>query len=251
MAWNIKPLTANLQQLIVPVHRQGYSFILVAALISLIITAGSTSLGLVGWAFTLLIAYMFRDPDRIAPVDDTAVVSPGDGMVHSVTESVPPEELGLGTAPLTCVRIDMRLLDVHIGRIPITGTVTYLKDSTAEEDVSDEDTALDDKSDGLTQGLLAMTITLNDGTTKIGLVQLSEQLSAGIIPLVKADSAVTAGQRSALARFGVGNSFELYLPASLTPHVLEGQRMVAGETTIGHVKTSAAKNKAAPEVAAA
>ena len=78
----------------------------------------------IGAAFALFCLYFFRDPDRVPPVRTGAVVAPADGRVVLVGPAVPPEELGLGSAPRWRVAIFLSVLDVHINRVPIDGVVT-------------------------------------------------------------------------------------------------------------------------------
>ena len=53
------------------------------------------------------------------------------------------------------------------------------------------------------------------------------------MPFVKEGDFVAVGQRVGLIRFG--SRVDVYLPRGTAPHVVKGQRIVAGETVLGIV----------------
>src|SRR5213076_2695367 len=65
--------------------------------------------------------FFFRDPDRLSPSDDDAVLSPADGRVlvagSAVADSSPP-------GSWQQVSIFLSPMDVHVNRIPASGRVT-------------------------------------------------------------------------------------------------------------------------------
>lgn len=68
-------------------------------------------------AFT---AFFFRDPTRVPPADEKLLVSPADGKVVDVVPS--PED-----AEGTLIGIFLSIMDVHINRAPLTGTVERIR----------------------------------------------------------------------------------------------------------------------------
>ncbi|NOZ43536.1 MAG: phosphatidylserine decarboxylase, partial [Alphaproteobacteria bacterium] len=114
----------NLPPIVSYFHREGHKFILGFAIVTLLFySLGVVFLGGIGVILTIWCAYFFRDPERVTPVKDGLVVSPADGVVQSVTPGVPPRELGLGDGLRTRVSIFMNVFDVHVNRIPVTGTI--------------------------------------------------------------------------------------------------------------------------------
>src|SRR3954464_12907428 len=65
--------------------------------------------------------FFFRDPDRASPAEDEIVLSPADGRVlvagDAVAAAAPP-----GTWQQ--VSIFLSPMDVHVNRVPVSGTVT-------------------------------------------------------------------------------------------------------------------------------
>src|SRR6185437_11681995 len=90
-----------------PVHPEGYPFIGGFALASLILFWIWSPLGWIGTVLTVWCALFFRDPVRVTPVREGIVVSPADGRVSMITNSIPPAKLGLGDRPLPRVSIFM------------------------------------------------------------------------------------------------------------------------------------------------
>jgi phosphatidylserine decarboxylase len=76
-------------------HSEGYKFIVIAAVITIILYNFSSFLGLIGLVLTIWVYYFFRDPERVIIEDDNYLVSPADGEVIKVEEVDGPKELGL------------------------------------------------------------------------------------------------------------------------------------------------------------
>jgi phosphatidylserine decarboxylase len=79
----------------------------------------------IGWTWTggillfvgAFVLYFFRDPERTAPSDPNAVVSPADGRVVEIVDE--PWE---GT-PGRRISIFLSVWDVHVNRAPVEGTI--------------------------------------------------------------------------------------------------------------------------------
>src|SRR5215831_18393477 len=100
-------IVTSIRSQLAPIHPEGYPFIGVFALASLVLFWVWSPLGWLATVATLWCAYFFRDPPRVTPVRDGIVVSPADGRVSRITNAVPPAELGLPAKPLTRVSIFM------------------------------------------------------------------------------------------------------------------------------------------------
>ena len=65
-----------------PVARAGYPFIFAGAFVTAILALLEFEIPtLLTLAATLGVCFFFRDPDRVVPADEKAVVSPADGKV--------------------------------------------------------------------------------------------------------------------------------------------------------------------------
>src|ERR1700676_2670071 len=118
-----------LRQILAPIHPDGWKFIAIAAVATIILFVLWPRAGWAGLIVTLWIAYFFRDPWRVTPTrpgltDSGLIVSPADGIVVSLGPAPPPAELDMGTAPLPPIGIFLNLFDVHVARAPIGGKLT-------------------------------------------------------------------------------------------------------------------------------
>ena len=219
------------------IHPEGRKFGLAATAISLFFLL-IVDWEIVGWPLLLLsigVFAFFRDPERVVPQADSAIVAPADGTVTQIEMVEPPLELriddgsgvaGLAAGPVTRVSIFMSVFDVHINRTPVGGTVrrvVYLpgKFMNADLDKASEENErqhiLIERGDGL----------------KIGFTQIAGLVARRIIPFVKPGDIVAKGQRVGLIRFG--SRVDIYLPAGTDPAVMIGQTTIAGETVIAEI----------------
>ena len=180
--------------------------------------------------FVLFCLYFFRDPERVPPGRLGAVLAPADGHVVSVAPAVPPVELGLGPTPRWRVGIFLSVLDVHVNRVPVDGTVTRI----AYRHGRFVNASLDKASDENERNALA--IQLPDGRA-IAVVQIAGLIARRIICSVREGDVVRAGARFGIIRFG--SRTDLYLPEGVRPLVTEGQTMIGGETVIADLTSAA------------
>ncbi len=189
-----------------------------------------------GVFFLLFCLYFFRDPERVAPGREGAVLAPADGHVVSVMPAVPPAELGLGDAPRWRVATFLSVLDVHVNRVPYDGVVTRI----AYRHGAYVNASLDKASDVNERNALA--IRLADGRT-MAVVQIAGLIARRIVCDVREGDAVRAGERFGIIRFG--SRTDLYLPEGVVPLVSEGQTMIGGETVMAEL---ARPEPASPDV---
>ncbi|MDE2238533.1 MAG: phosphatidylserine decarboxylase [Rhodospirillales bacterium] len=209
-----------------PPHKAGYPFIIggiVVAFIGLILWHALAWLGLL---FTLFCLYFFRDPERVPPPRKDVFVAPADGLVVSIEQAIPPAELGLAPEPRTRVAIFLSVLDVHVNRAPISGTVQKIAYHPGLFLSAAEDKASDDNE---RNSLLLRTPAGQD----VVVVQIAGLIARRILCEVTEGQPILAGQRFGIIRFG--SRTDLYLPEGCEPLVAVGQRMIGGETVIAEL----------------
>ena len=135
-------------------------------------------LGWVGIILTLWCVYFFRDPPRVTPTRDGLVVSPADGAVQLIEYALPPEEIALGSKPLTRISIFMNVFDVHVYRIPIAGKISQ----QAYRPGKFLNASLDKASEF--NECQCLRITTNEGAN-IGVVQIAGLIANRIETFVK------------------------------------------------------------------
>ena len=81
---------AQLRALIVPIHKDGYKFVAIAAAATAAAFFLSNTLGAIGSIATLALVFFFRDPRRFVPTQDDLIVAPADGAIISIGNAAPP-----------------------------------------------------------------------------------------------------------------------------------------------------------------
>ncbi len=216
----------SFQSVLAPPHPVGRPFLIGGAIAMLLGLLVGAWLFWLGAAFVLFCLYFFRDPERVPPIRPGAVLAPADGRVVSVMPVPPPAELGLGPAPRWRVAIFLSVLDVHVNRMPASGTVTRI----AYRHGKFVNASVDKASEHNERNALALR--LPDGR-EMAIVQIAGLIARRIVCQVREGDRVTAGSRFGIIRFG--SRTDLYLPEGVRPLVVEGQLMIGGETVIAEL----------------
>ena len=106
------------------IHPEGYKFLVIVIALTIFLYFFSSFLGLLGLFLSVWVYYFFRDPERISINDDNYLVSPADGLVLQVYETLGPKELGLENKKFNKVSIFMNVFDCHVNRTPCDGKVS-------------------------------------------------------------------------------------------------------------------------------
>jgi phosphatidylserine decarboxylase len=204
------------------IAREGYPLIFAAgALAAGAIFVGWTLVGNVLLFVTLAIAAFFRDPDRVIPDERGLIVAPADGKVVSITalrHNALMEDAG------TRISIFLSPLDVHINRMPVTGTVEEIRYQRGKfmAAYKDEASAQNEQN--------ALKIFAREGQ-RLGVVQVAGVLARRIVCHAKPGDTLKRGDRFGMIMFG--SRTDAYLPAGCSVEVVEGQKVRGGETILG------------------
>ncbi len=206
-----------------PIAVEGYPFIAVAAFVTVVVALlGWKILAVVALVVTLFIVYFFRNPERIVPEDELAVIAPADGKIIYVGLSR-EEHLD---AEVTKISIFMSVFNVHVNRAPISGRVI---DSFYHRgkfyDVRDERATFENERSGLVVESVA--------GKKIVVVQVAGLIARRIVCYLNKGDAMVRGERYGLIRFG--SRLDIYLPSDADLRVAVGEKTVAGETILGYL----------------
>lgn len=172
-------------------------------------------------ALLVFVTAFFRNPQRDIPADPKAVVSPADGKVIEIKPMDEPDFLK-GRCVRVCVF--MNVFNVHVNRVPLTGTVRKVQYFPGKFLVASLDKAseLNERNAVLIEGA---------GGVKVLVIQIAGLVARRIVSYVTAGDSVTKGQRFGLIRFG--SRLDLYLPKDTDIRVRVGQKVKAGETIMG------------------
>ena len=204
------------------IHPEGYKFLVIVIALTIFLYFFSSFLGLLGLFLSVWVYYFFRDPERISINDDNYLVSPADGMVLQVYETLGPKELGLENKKFSKVSIFMNVFDCHVNRTPCDGKVSEIVYKPGKFFNASLDKASEDNERNYYK------ITNNQGEDVI-VVQIAGLMARRIVCEISEDQNLKQGDRIGIIRFG--SRADIYFE-NYTPLVKVNQKTIAGETLL-------------------
>ena len=204
------------------IHAEGYKFLVIFGLVTLVLYFISSFLGLIGLVLTIWCYYFFRDPERLSINSDDYLVSPADGELIKVEEVNGPKELGLEEKKFTKISIFMNVFNCHVNRSPCSGTISEIIYKPGKF----INASLDKASEDNERNYYKIKSSLGDD---IIVVQIAGLIARRIVIESNKDQELKQGERIGMIRFGsrVDIYFEKYFPL-----VKINQKTIAGETLI-------------------
>ena len=211
-----------------PIHREGYPFIIAFAIATAILALFSNFLGLIGIVATLWCIFFFRDPERFPPLDKDVIISPADGKVVKVEYGVnAPSDLGYGDKKWNKISIFLNVFNVHVNRVPISGTITKVNYKSGKFLSANVEEASE-------QNERNSVVVKPDNGEEIIFVQVAGLIARRIVSDLKENQEVKIGSRYGIIRFG--SRADIYLPENIEIKSLVGQTTIGGETVIAKIK---------------
>ena len=208
----------------IPIAKEGYPFIAFSAFLTLILAIlGYDLLTLPALALTTFALYFFRDPERVGPVSDDALISPADGKVILIEKIIDDQYL-LGQ--VYKVSIFMNVFNVHVNRAPVNGTVEKILYSPGKFYSADSDR-------GAMHNEHCAVLLRTPSGHRMAFVQVAGLIARRIVCWLEPGDQVQRGQRFGLIRFG--SRVDLYIPTQTQIEVAIGQKVKAGETVLGYL----------------
>ena len=205
-----------------PIHNEGYKFLVIFTVATIILYLISSFLGLIGLVLTIWCYYFFRDPERYSIDDDDYLVSPADGLVLQVQENEGPKELNLENRKFTKVSIFMNVFDCHVNRSPCAGKVSEILYKPGKF----FNASLDKASEENERNYYKIT---NSKGEDIIVVQIAGLIARRIVTDTSENSDLKQGERIGMIRFG--SRADLYFE-NYKPLVKVNQKTIAGESLI-------------------
>ena len=209
------------------IHAEGYKFLVIAGIITIILYIFSDFLGLVGFVLTIWVYYFFRDPDRVVINDDNFLVSPADGEVIKVEEVDGPKELNLENKKFKKISIFMNVFDCHVNRSPCGGKIEEILYKPGKF----FNASLDKASEDNERNYFKIKDNQNND---IVLVQIAGLVARRILCYAKPNESVTKGGRMGFIRFG--SRADIVVSSEIDVCVNIGEKVKAGESVIGRIK---------------
>jgi phosphatidylserine decarboxylase len=203
-------------------HKEGYRFLAIAAVLTFILLLISNFLGLISLLLTVWVYYFFRDPERFPIKDENYLLSPADGIVSQILEMNGPSELGLENKKFVRVSIFMNVFNCHVNRVPSSGKINQIFYKPGKY----LNASLDKASDENERNYIKMKNTHGD---ELVLVQIAGLIARRIVCNTRENDEVNQGNKFGIIRFG--SRVDLYFE-NYKILVRENQRTIGGETLI-------------------
>tara|TARA_Y100001970_G_scaffold168245_1_gene205782 strand:- start:781 stop:1431 length:651 start_codon:yes stop_codon:yes gene_type:complete len=205
------------------IHAEGYKFIVISVIITLILWSISDFFGFLFTLLTVWVYYFFRDPERVIIEDENYLVSPADGIISSIVEVNGPIELGLENKKFTRVSVFMNVFNCHVNRSPIAGEIEDIFYKPGKFLNASLDKASEENERNF------FKIKPSQSSDEIVVVQIAGLVARRIFTQVEKKQVLSQGQRLGMIRFG--SKVDLYYNNKKTL-VKVGQSVISGESLI-------------------
>jgi phosphatidylserine decarboxylase len=224
----------DLIKTIIPtIHKEGYIFIFIFLLATIVLAYISKPLGVIGLILSLWCCYFFRDPERITPIGEKLIISPADGVVQKIEDVPLPDNLSDSGEMRTRVSIFLNVFNVHVNRVPADGTITKLHYNPGKF----FNASLDKASQYNERQEVLMKM---DNGSEIAFSQIAGLIARRIVCDLKEGQKVQAGERFGIIRFG--SRMDVYLPKGISPTVSVGQTVIGGESIVADMASKAGRS---------
>jgi phosphatidylserine decarboxylase len=204
------------------IHAEGYKFLVIAGIITILFYTFSDFLGLIGLVLTIWVYYFFRDPERVIIDDDNYLVSPADGEIIKVEEVDGPKELGLENKRFQKISVFMNVFDCHVNRTPCGGKIEEILYKPGKF----LNASLDKASEDNERNYFKIKDNQNND---IVVVQIAGLVARRIVCESNKDQQLKQGDRIGMIRFG--SRADVYYE-NYQPLVKIGQKAISGETLL-------------------
>ncbi|MBW8326411.1 MAG: phosphatidylserine decarboxylase family protein [Prolixibacteraceae bacterium] len=170
-----------------------------------------------------LIIQFFRYPQRTITLNENVILSPADGKICEIKETVENEYL---KTKCLQVSIFMSPTNVHINWIPVPGLVTYMKHKDGEFYAAFKDKSAEENERTTT------AVKLDDGR-EIVMKQIAGAMARRIINYVTVGDKVNQTTELGFIRFG--SRVDLYLPLGTQLNVKLRDKVKGSQTIIGQL----------------
>ena len=207
-------------------HKEGYRFLAIAAVVTFILLLISNFLGIVSLILTIWVYYFFRDPERFPIKDENYLLSPADGVISQIIETNGPKELGLENKKYTRISIFMNVFDCHVNRVPSSGKIDQIYYKPGKY----INASLDKASEENERNFVKIKTTNQD---ELILVQIAGLIARRIVCEVKENDEIIQGDKFGIIRFG--SRVDLYFE-NYQLLVKQNQKTISGETILAKKK---------------
>ncbi len=206
------------------IAREGWPFIAAAFIVALLVHIFvSWQWAILLWIIALFVLQFFRDPPRVIPTGENAILSPADGRIVAVEEIQDPY------LERTAIKVSvfMNVFNVHSNRSPIDGEIRdkwYFPGKFVNADLPKA--SLENERN-------ALWIKSKNGAD-VTCVQVAGLIAKRILCHVTPGEQLTRGQRFGFIRFG--SRVDVYLPTNTKVNVNIGDKVRATSTILAELR---------------
>jgi len=171
------------------------------------------------------IAFFFRDPERVAPADPDAVVSPADGHVVEIVEEA------FESKPGKRISIFLSVWDVHVNRAPLAGRIRKVQYRPGRFFAALRARASSENEQNI--------IHLETPRGKMVFKQIAGWIARRVLCWKAEGDTVALGERVGMIRFG--SRVDVWLPAGVEVVARRGQFVAGGRDILARWCTTADK----------
>lgn len=204
---------------LLPIAPEGLPFVAIAVAVAVIGAFFSWVVFAVLLVLAGLVGAFFRDPDREVPQDHGLVVSPADGKVVLIETTPDGHYAGSGR---TQISIFLSILDVHVNRAPVAGTITGV-DYHAGSFLP----AFNDKASLRNE---QNRIVIDGAEGPVAVTQIAGIVARRIVFRPGVGDRLERGERFGLIRFG--SRLDVFLPTGTTVHAAVGDKVRGGSSVL-------------------
>jgi len=204
-------------------HREGYRYLAIAAVVTFILLLISKFFGFISFLITIWVYYFFRDPERFPINDENYLVSPADGIISQIIETNGPAELGLENKKFKRVSIFMNVINCHVNRVPCAGKINKIFYKPGKFINASFDKASEENERNYVH-------LKNNNADDFILVQIAGLIARRIVCDVREKDEIKQVERFGIIRFGsrVDLYFENYqLLAKVNQKTISGETIIA------------------------
>ncbi|NJP06608.1 MAG: phosphatidylserine decarboxylase [Chloroflexaceae bacterium] len=177
----------------------------------------------VPFALTALTAFLYRDPDRQLPLDQSMLFAAADGVVFHIDEIYEHRFLHTDAVRISTI---MTPFDVAINRSPLAGTVRYVEYVAGQHALPWTNVATEQNT--------RTYIGLETAWGPVLIVQIAGPLARRLVNRVQPGDVLAAGTRIGTVRFG-GRVDVLVQRDIIDPLIYAGQHLTAGRTALARL----------------
>ena len=211
-------------------HKEGYKIITIALILSVAGILLAENFIEIPWlvkaiqiliiGFLIIILQFFRNPKRVAPLEDNVLVAPVDGKVVVIEEV---EELEYFKGKRLQVSIFMSPINVHVTRYAMSGIVKYSKYHPGKYLVAWHPKAS-------TENERTTVVVNNKAFGDVLYRQIAGALAKRIVNYAKVDDKAIQGADAGFIKFG--SRVDLFLPLDTKLNVALGDKVKGGVQVI-------------------